>query len=294
MDATHDYTAEDIGNIVLLEHVNVEIPDQAKATLFYVIGLGFTRDPYINVGLGNMWINVGEQQFHLPTRTQQQVIPGIIGLVVPDLDLLKSRLEAVEKSLEGTQFRWSAQRDSLTVTCPWGNHFRCYGANPRFGDMALGMPYVEFLTKPGSAKGIARFYQEAMQSPSVVHTENGMPVARVEIGRNQWLLFKETSGEIRPYDGHHIAIYVANFSGPYAFLKRHNGIMEDVENHQFRFKDIVDPETGQVLFQLEHEVRGLRHKMYRRPFVNRDPTQTQRDYHRGRDGLIPFGVEKGA
>ena len=290
MESAQEYTAEDVGNIVLLEHVNVEIPDQAKATLFYVVGLGFARDPYLNVGLGNMWVNLGEQQFHLPTRDRPQIVPGVIGLVVPDLELLKSRLKAAEEPLKGTQFRWSVENDTLAVKCPWGNRFRCHSPSARFGDMALGMPYVEFLTKPGSTKGIARFYQEIMQAPSSMLSENGMPVARVEIGRNQWLLFKETSEQIRPYDGHHIAIYVANFSRPYTFLKRHNRIMEDVENHQFRFKEIVDPENHQEVFRLEHEVRSLRHHMYHRPLVNRDPTQTQRDYHRGRDGLIPFGL----
>lgn len=289
MGATHDYTAEDVGNIVLLEHVNVEIPDQAKATLFYVVGLGFTRDPYMNVGLGNMWINVGEQQFHLPTRDQPQIIPGTIGLVVPDLELLKSRLKAVEEPLKDTRFRWAIEDDFLALTCPWGNRFRCHGSSAKFGDMALGIPYVEFWTKPGSAKGIARFYQDVMQAPSSVHSKDGMAAARIEIGRNQWLVFRETGGEMRPYDGHHIAIYVTNFSGPYTTLKRHNRIMEEVTNHQFRFKELMDPESGAEVFQLEHEVRSLRHKMYHRPFVNRDPTQTQRDYHRGRDGLIPFG-----
>ena len=80
-----DYSNEDIGNIVLLEHVNVQVPDQPLAMMFYIIGMGFTRDPYLNVGLGNMWANVGEQQFHLPTRPPQ-VIQGHIGVVVPDLD----------------------------------------------------------------------------------------------------------------------------------------------------------------------------------------------------------------
>src|SRR5213079_142525 len=83
--------AEDVGNIVSLEHVNTQIPDQSLATLFYIVGLGFTRDPYMNVGLRNMWANVGEQQFHLPTRPPQ-AIQGHIGLVVPDLDELKERL----------------------------------------------------------------------------------------------------------------------------------------------------------------------------------------------------------
>ena len=49
MNATPDYTEEDVGNIVLLEHVNLQIPDQPTAILFYVVGLGFTRDPYLSV-----------------------------------------------------------------------------------------------------------------------------------------------------------------------------------------------------------------------------------------------------
>ena len=52
----------------MLEHVNVTVPDQGLAALFYVTGLGFTRDPYIDFGTFNMWVNLGEQQFHLPSR----------------------------------------------------------------------------------------------------------------------------------------------------------------------------------------------------------------------------------
>jgi hypothetical protein len=63
----YDRAAEDLGNIVMLEHVNLQIPDQANGTLFYISGLGLTRDPYMNTGLANMWINVGKSQFHLPT-----------------------------------------------------------------------------------------------------------------------------------------------------------------------------------------------------------------------------------
>ena len=66
-----DRGMEDVGNIVALEHVNVTMPDPRLATLFYVVGMGFTRDPYLSVGDENMWINLGQQQFHLPTRTPQ-------------------------------------------------------------------------------------------------------------------------------------------------------------------------------------------------------------------------------
>lgn len=288
MNTAPDYAEEDIGSIVLLEHVNVQIPDQALATLFYVVGLGFTRDPYLNVGLQNMWANVGEQQFHLPTGNAQ-VVRGHIGIVVPELNLLKSRLQAVEERLSSTKFSWSREKEYVALICPWGNRFRCYEPQERFGDMSLGMPYVEFHVKPTMAKGIARFYQKVMGAPATVASKDGTNAACVAIGRNQWLFFRETKEEIPRYDGHHIAVYTANFSGPYGFLMRRNLIMEDVRNHQFRFKDIVDPESGEKLFELEHEVRSLRHPMYHRFFVNRDPTQTQRGYKRGRDALIPFG-----
>ena len=32
-----DYTEEDVGNIVSLEHVNLQVPDQAIATLFTLL-----------------------------------------------------------------------------------------------------------------------------------------------------------------------------------------------------------------------------------------------------------------
>ena len=46
-----DRSKEDVGNVQLLEHVNVTVPDQGLASTFYVTGLGFTRDPYIDLSL---------------------------------------------------------------------------------------------------------------------------------------------------------------------------------------------------------------------------------------------------
>ena len=63
-----DRAAEDIGNIVLLEHFNCIVDDQRLATLFYVTALGGTRDPYLFTGLDNMWVNFGRTQAHLPSR----------------------------------------------------------------------------------------------------------------------------------------------------------------------------------------------------------------------------------
>ncbi|MBM4298062.1 MAG: hypothetical protein FJ143_10015 [Deltaproteobacteria bacterium] len=264
-----NYSEEDVGNIISLEHVNVQISDQSQATLFYVVGLGGTRDPYLNVGLNNMWINFGEQQFHLPTR-EPQVIDGFIGLVFPDLDALEIRLQSAAQGLKGSKYSCRREADHLLVTCPWGNRFRCYASREEFGDMTLGMPYVEFMVPPGSAAGILRFYQSAFSAPTSLEHDREGECGRVTIGRHQALLFRETDQPITPYDGHHVAIYVANFSRPYGFLKERGAITEEVRNHQFRFKELVDPADGKGKFLLEHEVRSLRHPMYHRPFVNRD------------------------
>ena len=282
-----DYTEEDVGNIVALEHVNLQVPDQAIATLFYIVGLGLTRDPYLNVGLANMWANIGEQQFHLPTRFAQK-ISGYIDLVLPDLQALGERLSSVESALKDTQFSWSRNQDHVAVTCPWGNRFRCHKSGPAYGDMAQGVAAVDFNVPEGTAAAIAGFYRNVLAAPTAVENNFGHAVAHVAIGRNQSLRFRESKEPIAPYDGHHIAIYVANFSGAYHFLKNQQLISEDVRNHQFRFQSIIEPDSGRTVFLLEHEVRSLHHPMFHRHFVNRDPAQSQRNYRRGRDALIPY------
>jgi hypothetical protein len=37
------------------------------------MGLGLTRDPYLNAGVENMWVNIGDQQFHLPSSGRTRV-----------------------------------------------------------------------------------------------------------------------------------------------------------------------------------------------------------------------------
>src|SRR5919201_3609330 len=145
-----EYSDEDVGNIVLLEHVNVQVPDQLLATAFYIVGMGFTRDPYVNVGLNNLWANIGEEQIHMPTRGAQ-VLPGHVGVVVPSLQSLVGRLESVRELLAGAKFDFSVEADHVEATSPWGNKFRCYEPDPRFGDIRIGIPYVEVSVRPGAA-----------------------------------------------------------------------------------------------------------------------------------------------
>lgn len=283
-EKTYERMTQDVGNILAMEHVNVTVPDQSLALLFYVSGLGFTRDPYMMVGTENMWVNIGEQQFHLPTR-KPQVLRGTIGIVVPDCNALRKRLERVQPKLAGTAFSCADEGEYIAVTCPWGNHFRCYAPGPQFGDMTLGIPYVEVMVEPQAALGIAQFYKEIMQAPATWAPSKQGAMARVRVGRTQELIFHETTAEIPPYDGHHIAIYIANFSGPYAFLKQRNLITEESDDHQYRFQTIIDPDAGRTLCVIEHEVRSLYHPMWGRDLVNRNAGQNIRSYARGRDAF---------
>jgi hypothetical protein len=279
-----DRAKEDVSNIVHLEHVNVTQPDQRLATLFYVAGIGGTRDPYLMVGLENMWVNLGRSQMHLPTR-EPQVLRGTIGLVVPDLELLKKRFARVAKGLAGTKFSFEDRGDHVAATCPWGNRFRCHAPAEKFGAMEIGMAYLEYDVPQGTAAGIAGFYPEIMGAPAQVVTREGAPTASVSVGRDQKLLFRECGTGIPEYDGHHMQIYLADFSGPYKRLLERGLISKETDAHEWRFMDIVDLETSQPLFRIEHEVRSMKHPLFGRPLVNRNPAQSNSNYQRGQDAF---------
>ena len=292
MDKAYDRSREDLGNSVGLEHLNLTIPDQQTATLFYITGLGLTRDPYLVTGLENMWVNVGRNQFHLPMG-KPQAVRGHTGLVMPDLDALVKRLSAVEERLAQTRFRYGKRGDHVEVTCPWGNVIRCYAPDEkRFGPVRLGMAYIDFLVPKRTADGIARFYRQIVGAPAVVEA-GAAATARVTVGMAQHLLFTETGDALAEYDGHHLQLYVVNFSGPHRQLDQRGLITEESNQYQYRFKDIVDPDTGKTLYQLEHEIRSITHPLYARPLVNRNPEQTNRDYKPGYDAAA-WGLEPGA
>jgi hypothetical protein len=277
-----DRAAEDLGNIVALEHVNVLIEDQRPATLYYMSALGLTRDPYMMTSTDNMWVNVGRSQFHLPTG-KPQVLRGRVGLVMPDRGALLQRLERMSKPLAGTAYSFSEHNGYVETTCPWGNVIRMHEP---FDGMELGMAYVEFDVPVGTAKGIAHFYRTIFDTMTAV--KDG--AAHVSVGQNQELVFRETKKKLPAYDGHHIQVYVGNFSRPHDRLLKHKLVTEESNRYQYRFQDIVDLESGKKLFEIEHEIRSMTHPMFARPLLNRNPQQTNRTYVPGRDGWVPGAI----
>jgi hypothetical protein len=282
MQNTYNRAAEDIGNIVHLEHVNVTIPDQRIASLFYVAGLGLTRDPYLMVSDTNMWVNVGRSQFHLP-QGDAQVLRGVTGIVMQGRTELLARLNKVHDKLANTSFSFKASETFVEATCPWGNRVRVHEPDAeRYGRIQLGMPYVEFDVPIGTAKGIGSFYRSVIGAPSRPINGDGAGVA-VQVGKAQQFIFRETERSLPAFDQHHVQIYVADFSGPHRRLAERNLIHSEDNQYQYRFRDIVDPESGRHLFTVEHEVRSITHPLFMRPLINRNPMLSNGNYSAGYD-----------
>lgn len=285
MEPRFDRAAEDIGNIVKLEHVNVRVTDQRLATLFYVAGLGYTRDPFIMVSTNNMWINMGVSQFHLPTGGPD-VLRGVAGLVMPDRAALLARLARVKGELHSTKFSFDEHNDYVEATCPWGNRFRLHEPDAkRFGPIVLGLPYLMFDVPAGTADRIARFYREIMGTQAATGDDGEGHKAWVQAGNHQHLIFRETDEPMADYDQHHFQIYVADFAKPYKKLGELGLLTADTLEHEYRFMEIVDLDTRQKLFKVEHEVRSMLHPLYGRPLINRNPAQSNIDYRPGHDAM---------
>jgi len=193
----------------------------------------------------------------------------------------------VQDLLSGTRFGFEEYPDYIATTCPWGNAIRCYeGHSPNARDMMLGLRYVEFSVPRGCAETIVDFYNGIFSAPGRIEsTTGGVPLARICVGIGQELVFRETSDPIPPYDGHHIQVYVHNFSQPHRRLLERGLVSEESDQHQFRFSSIVNLANGEECFKIEHEIRSMRHPLYARPLVNRNPDQSNRNYTPGKDAL---------
>ena len=249
------------------------------------MGLGLTRDPYLMAGLENMWVNVGRGQFHLPTRATPQVVRGTTALVMPDLDALLKRLDYAKKYLEGTKFSFREAGDVVETTCPWGNRIRVHAPDPDSSARcasACRMSNSTCRPAPTSRASPSSIPRSSAASPASRRTSAGStpgPAPRLTARSS----YRETKKKQPEYDGHHIQITLADFSGPHKKLLERGLITEESDQHQYRFLDIVDVDTNKPLFRIEHETRSMRHPMFNRVFVNRNPEMNNRNFVPGHE-----------
>ncbi len=276
-----DRAAESLGDVVELQHVNLQVPDPLLATAFYISALGLTRDPYLMTGIDNMWANAGISQFHLPTGPAQ-VLRGTVGLVLPDRAQLLHRLDRARRWLDGTRYAFAEAEGHVSVTCPWGNRIRCHAPDAaRFGRITLGIPYVEFDVAPGTLDGLARFYDQVVRAPAAM--QDGL--LRIRVAREQHLVFRETDAPQPAFDGHHIQLAFVDFGGVHQKLAARGLISREDSEHQYRFIKLIDPADGRVLFEVEHEIRSTTHPLFARPLVNRNAAISNARYAPGHEAV---------
>jgi len=180
-------------------------------------------------------------------------------------------------------YKWKQPIIAPTDLEEWGSIANDYGRDQT--DCA-GLEFVEFVCPIGTAKKIALFYDSVLDATTSVVEDGDCSVAMIAFGNvdatgraDQSLLFRETSDEIPPYDGHHVAMYVGetaeDFEQAYKnaevagvvwvnprFSDKADTLQGAREWKQFRFKDIVDMETGEKIFELEHEMRSCEHEAW--------------------------------
>ena len=79
--------------------------------------------------------------------------------------------------------------------------------------------------------------------------------------------------------------HIADFGAPYQWLKERDLITMETDADEWRFQWIVDPRDARKLFQIEHEVRSMKHRLFNRPLVNRNHGITNMTYVPGHDAF---------
>ena len=149
-----------------------------------------------------------------------------------------------------------------------------------------GIDYVEINCPKGTADKICLFYDSVLDATTSLVDHDNQKVAMIAFGDidangrpTQSLLFRETPEPIPQYDGHHVAMYVgesaqdfeqafknADMAGVVWVNPRFSDKADSLQGakkwKQFRFKDIVDMETGEVIMELEHEMRSIEHSAW--------------------------------
>ena len=177
-----------------------------------------------------------------------------------------------------------------------------YGIQSNQSTRCCGMDYIEFfvhvtIEDAGTTiESISRFYDFFFDVPTTVVNDGRSNIAIIGFGKiddngraEQSLLFREVVvDDPKLYQivnsdqlgtGHHIAIYVGCSDDDYKvaasncvdggllwvnpqFDDRVLDVEAAMDAKQFRFKNIIDIDTGETLYVLEHEIRSISHPLF--------------------------------
>ena len=144
-----------------------------------------------------------------------------------------------------------------------------------------GLRYVEVACPLGTINAIAEFYETLLGCTVKRSRVNEIEAATVSVGPGVHMTFVEhsnlTNNNLEKMKGVHACIYISNFQTMYNALKERNLIWtnprfthldscdtweEACASRTFRFKDILNVETGEKILEFEHETRPMMHGQY--------------------------------
>ena len=265
----------EVKGILYLEHFNFEVSDHDLATIFFMSGLGFTRDPYRRVDETNMGVNIGMQQFHLPRRgNPTPPFYGEIGLIVPDLQALKLRLDRLEAlgHFAETPYGLTILNDgTVRVISPFGIRLKLHQAGTLPFLSSLGLVYVDIPVQPGKVQALQKFYRDFLDAPTVVRKLDNEESLIVTHGPHQYLRFRER--ELQDYNlyNFHVAYYITNFNACRDRVVEQGSLLGQGLGQVFFFDELFDPESGEMILRFQQEIRSVYHPDFMRPLVNRWP-----------------------
>ena len=265
----------EIGGILHLEHFNFEMLEHDMATIFFMNGLGLTRDPYRRVDENNMGVNIGLQQFHLPCRLRETPpFFGEIGLIVPDLQVIRTRLGRLEQmgKFEGTAYQiTSFAENKLQIISPWGISMILWKAGILPFQSQLGLAYVDIPVEPGSAAALSVFYGKLLKAPFKLVSLDSEATAICTVGPHQYLRFRER--ELKDYNLYdfHVAYYITNYNEARDIAMKNGKLLGEGIGQVCFIDGPFDPDSGRTILGFQQEWRSVYHSDFMRPLVNRWP-----------------------
>ncbi|KAJ1630076.1 hypothetical protein T492DRAFT_907122 [Pavlovales sp. CCMP2436] len=255
------HTAPTPVRALLLEHINVNVPDRELARKFYVTALGGIENPS-GTNERQLHVNVGVSQFHLPT------LRSVLGREPVDvaqrwggtLELLSSEpLANIAARVQAAGYSCVESGDALAIEGAYGSSLVVRRANPALASAVaerqghaggsgslLALTRATLLCPAGHAGRIARFFSRVLgvlvdeeAGRATVHFESHAGLAA------QQLVFEESTD--------------AQAADAYDRSEAAGAL----EYGQFRIKDCYDPDLpGELGIVFELEVRYPRHRSF--------------------------------
>ena len=285
--------------ILQLEHFNFDHPSTHQAQLFYASLLSLTPDPHSTaLKSDTTWMNLGQNQLHLPLASAPNRLDGSVGLIIPaqayaELPAryreLSSLLPDTQLSLQVSQQDSAAIRQHLSaqwgvdsmefsrVVSPWGNVFDVY---PAASD--VGIAYGHLLI-PASVdlSSIDHYFSHYFQTATRRLAPN---LLTVSVGERQLLLFESTTALTLSADGQsvnagwHFCLYLSKYYEVFhrlqadglvaTFAGRSDWVVDWAEAKRVRQFRAYRMGAGERTWCVEQELRSGKHRHYMRQLVN--------------------------